>query len=118
VRQLTVGKGFFVASAVELPLVAVLAAYGPQNLDTSKFVIALLWYHIVPISVLSFGSLWLFGHGSVGSQEPGTVVKALGWLFYWSFTFAAQAALTTPIVLGVMRVVGTLQRRRKPSKGA
>jgi hypothetical protein len=90
------------ACVLELPLLVALAAYGPQNLQTSGLALVLVWYHVIPLSVLSLGILWLFGHGASGGPA---VAPALGHVFYWIATFTIQVAVTTPLIFLILRSI-------------
>jgi hypothetical protein len=89
------------ACVLELPLLVALAVYSPQNLQT-ELARVLVWYHVIPLSVLSFGILWLFGHGAA---EGPAVAPALGHVFYWTATFAIQVAVTTPLIFLILRSI-------------
>jgi hypothetical protein len=92
-------KAVFIAAAVELPLIVMLALQarlirvGAESLAQ----LLLLWYHIVPLSIVTFGWLWLFGHGAPAAAPI--------WVYTdWQFAliYSGQVAVTTPIVFFVL----------------
>ena len=86
-------KAFLVACVLELPLLTLLVAQASQDLSNSHLAKILLWYHVIPLSGLSWIFLVLFGHGSP------TVGSPLLWrVLLWSSVFAVQVALTMPFV--------------------
>jgi hypothetical protein len=89
-------KAVFIAAAVELPLIVMLALQarlirvGAESLAQ----LLLLWYHIVPLSIVTFGWLWLFGHGAPAAAPI--------WVYTdWQFAliYSGQVAVTTPIAV-------------------
>jgi hypothetical protein len=85
------------ASLLEVPPFILLLTSASKN-DGSAVFTAVTWYHIVPLSILSFGWLGLFGHGA----------PSIGGLRLWQggfalATFLIQVALISPLVFAISR---------------
>jgi|ERR1700693_4649389 len=107
----TWAKALWASCALELPLVVMLAARA-QDIDKSTAARVLVWYHAIPLSLISFGSLWLFGHGASGGEATG-FRRVLGYVLFCSLTFVVQVAVTTPILLLVLKASrGAFSRSR------
>lgn len=85
-------------------LILLTARGGDYN--SSRIALLLIWYHVIPLSVLSFTFLRLFGHG-----EPSFGNIELWHLVYWGLVFVIQVALTTPPIFLVLKLIGRVRTR-------
>jgi len=90
-------RALLFASLLEVPPFILLLTSASKN-DSSTVLTAVTWYHIVPLSILSFGWLSMFGHGS----------PSIGGLRLWHggfalATFLIQVALISPLVFALTK---------------
>lgn len=107
-------RSAFIACIVEVPLLAMLANYA-QTIDKSTFALALFWYHAVPLSLITFTSLWLFGHGTAAGEPIGVTLKVFGHFWYFFITFVIQVTVTTPVVWIFLKASQHFQKRVLPT---
>jgi hypothetical protein len=100
-------KSLIAAGLLELPLLLLLVAESSKEVEHSMVVKGLIWYHVVPLAILSFGLVSLFGDGA------STIGSALLWaLLYWSSVFVIQVAVTAPFIRVVFGFLSSSRRSR------
>jgi hypothetical protein len=90
-------QAIFVASCLELPLSLALAGLATKSASATFTYLLLTWYHVVPLSILTFLWLWLFGHDS-----PATGPTGIWTIAFWVLVFVGQVAITAPIAYLVL----------------
>jgi|SRR6516165_5703022 len=95
-------RSFRAAVVIELPLFFALLLSTSKGI--SGLASALVWLHVIPLTVVSFIFLRIFGHG-----EPPVGSTTVWHLGYWGFVFVLQAALTMLIVVVLLKFLGRKQ---------
>jgi hypothetical protein len=98
-------KALITACVLEVPLLTILVGGGQGDLQKSSLVSIVVWYHLIPLAIISWGFLALFGHG-----EPSLGNVSLWKMLYWFATFALQVALTTPLILLFINLLERVRR--------
>jgi len=104
-RASTWTKALFGASVIELPLLSMLVHYG-RDFDRSALGLVIVWYHVIPLSLISFGWLSIFGH-----NDPTGDSRFLYALFFL-LVFVLQLIVTVPFAALALRLSG---RSKVPS---
>jgi hypothetical protein len=99
---------FGIALCVECPLFALLIFASPKSVPISKTSLLFVWIHIVPLSLVSFVWLKLFGHG-----EPEAGGVWVWYLGYWAFVLITQTLLITLLLVGLLAMRNRFRGLRK-----
>src|SRR5215471_15179439 len=83
-------KALFGASVLELPLLSMLVHYG-RGFDRSALGLVIVWYHVIPLSLISFGWLSIFGH-----DNPTGDSRFL-YVLVFLLVFMVQLIVTVPL---------------------
>jgi hypothetical protein len=76
-----------------------LVHYG-RDFDRSALGLVIVWYHVIPLSLISFGWLSIFGH-----DDPSGDGRFLYVLFFL-LVFMVQLIVTVPLAAVVLRLLG------------
>ena len=104
-------KAFVTASLVEVPLLILLLASRSHGQPHSALYDALIWYHVVPLALVSWCFLVLFGHG-----DPPFGGAWLWQTLYCLGVLLLQAALTSPIFFGIILLFQRVRARKRGVK--
>ena len=96
-RASTWTKALFGASIIELPLLSMLVHYG-RGFDRSALGLVIVRYHVIPLSLISFGWLSIFGH-----DDPTGDSRFLYVLFFL-LVFMVQLFVTVPLAALVLKL--------------
>ena len=95
-------KSLIAAGSLELPLLLLLVAESSKEVEQSLVVKGLIWYHVIPLAILSFGFPSLFGYGA-----PSSGNALLSAPLYWSSVFVIQVTVTTLVIRVVLGVLNS-----------
>jgi len=87
--------------ALEVIPFILLVVRGSEN-SVSALSKALIWYHIVPLTIVSWIWLMLFGHGAPAVN--GWTVMFWDFLF-WATVFVGQVILVSPVCMALLKVI-------------
>ena len=98
-----------IALLLEVPLFFFLVASSSKGTLSSGLTSAVVWLHVISLSIVSFVFLRIFGHG-----QPSVGSITLWHLGYWGFVFIVQLVLTMLFVAVVLKLLSRKEAEVMP----